>query len=1357
MRHTLFFLFLLVAIPIFSQNKNQSIGFKENKGQIIDQKGKPNPDVKYLLNTNGLNVQIKTNGFSYDIYETKKHPIKHIKKEKQLSPNFPETDKEKLPDYSLEYIYHRIDIDFVDSNPKVELITEQKSKDYDNYYNIPNKPDGVLMVHQYQQITYKNIYPNIDVVFSIPKDSLKAVEYNFVVHPNGKISDIQLKFNGAKTELVDNKIRMQVRFGVMEETLPMSWTEDGKNKKEIAIGYTKIKKNVYGFASAENVSGKTVVIDPVPTRLWGTFYGGEKEEDTKSLEIDILGNSYICGITSSMNFIATSDAHQNVFGSSFYYGPYLYITDGFVAKFDEKGNRLWSTFYGGNVDDDITDLAVSNNGLIGFCGNSWSNNNISTIGSFKNFKSGSYGEMYFGVLNTNGVRLWASYYGNDNGITVANCILVDKQNYFYLAGTTTSDAYISTPNSFKETIIDNNRFDGFLAKFDQNGNRIWGTYFGGDKDDYIEDLIIDSSNNIILVGYTISTNGVSTPNSFQQYLSSDQNYDGFITSFTNNGIQNWGTYFGSIKDDKIFRVKNFNNTLYFSGTTNNNDLATPNAFETINQNGYFISKFNIQNQKKIWLSYSSVKITDFDINQNEEIYLVGESSNISNIATPNAFNPVNIGSSSFIRKINNNCGIIWGTYLGSQGFINDPYIKYLNNDIFYVAGTCYSYWSSPQFTNYGLTTPNSYQEISNGNREAYINKFKDCNLLSLTSSNSPICIGKTLELKASGGTNYSWTGPNGFTSTDQNPIIPNATASNNGQYSCSITGTGGCDGVVTVDVFVGDNQPPVPNLLTLPTITGDCKTQITTIPTATDACAGAITATTTSPLSYSLPGTYTIVWNYNDGNGNSVPQNQTVIISSQPLPTATSPQTFCFQQNETISSITITGQNIKWYDALTNGNPLNTTSLVQDGITYYASQTINGCESERTPILINIQNTLAPTGNSTQTFCTAQNPTITNLIVTGNAIKWYDSLNNGSLLTPTTNLVNGKTYYASQTTNTCESERFGVSISIVNTPSAPTANTNQSFCKKENATLNTIQISGQNIKWYDTNLTVVTLPNTTILENNKTYYASQTIGCESARTAILIQVYDTPLPIGNTNQQFCVDENATLSNFNIAGSNIKWYDELTNGTVLAVTTLLQNGKTYYATQTLNNCESERVAIFAKIQDTPIPIANSPQTFCVQKNAKISDIVIEGQNITWFENASSSINLSESTLLKNGITYYASQNISYCESDRIPISITIHEATAGDCINLVDELPYLKFFTPNNDGYNDYWTIDFAYLKTNTEIQIFDRYGKLIKTLTSNSSKWNGTFNGAELPASDYWFVVTRVNGVEYKGHFSLKR
>ncbi|WP_290966863.1 T9SS type B sorting domain-containing protein [Flavobacterium sp.] len=480
-----------------------------------------------------------------------------------------------------------------------------------------------------------------------------------------------------------------------------------------------------------------------------------------------------------------------------------------------------------------------------------------------------------------------------------------------------------------------------------------------------------------------------------------------------------------------------------------------------------------------------------------------------------------------------------------------------------------------------------------------------------------------------------------------------------------------------------------------------------------------------------------------------------IIISKSQNPTANTQQTFCIRQNATLANVQITGQNIKWYDAQTAGTLLSNTTPLQNGVTYYASQTVNGCESERAAVLINIQNTLVPTANANQPFCNGQNPTIANIEITGTSIKWYNAPTNGSLLPETTALQDGKTYYASQTINDCESPRFGVTVSIVNTPSVPTGTPEQSFCKKENKTLNDIQITGQNIKWFDTYFSASVLPNTTLLENNRTYYVSQTIGCESDRIPILVHVYNTPLPTGNNNQQFCIDELATIEDLRIIGSVLKWYDATVNGNILQETDLLHTG-TYYASQTLNNCESERLSITVKIQDTPIPSADSPQQFCIQKNAKISAIEISGQNIKWYESSSATNTLSESTLLENGITYYASQTVSTCESDRIPITINILEATSKDCINLVNELPYPKFFTPNGDGFNDTWTIEPDYLAPNSSIRIFNRYGKLIKELALNTS-WNGTYLGNQEPASDYWFMVTRINGTEYRGHFSLKR
>ena len=66
-------------------------------------------------------------------------------------------------------------------------------------------------------------------------------------------------------------------------------------------------------------------------------------------------------------------------------------------------------------------------------------------------------------------------------------------------------------------------------------------------------------------------------------------------------------------------------------------------------------------------------------------------------------------------------------------------------------------------------------------------------------------------------------------------------------------------------------------------------------------------------------------------------------------------------------------------------------------------------------------------------------------------------------------------------------------------------------------------------------------------------------------------------------------------------------------------------------------------------------------------------------------------------------------------------------------------------------------IKFSENEPNLTIKIFDRYGKFIKQLGPNSLGWDGKYLGKDISSSDYWFVVTRENGKEYKGHFSLKR
>ena len=85
------------------------------------------------------------------------------------------------------------------------------------------------------------------------------------------------------------------------------------------------------------------------------------------------------------------------------------------------------------------------------------------------------------------------------------------------------------------------------------------------------------------------------------------------------------------------------------------------------------------------------------------------------------------------------------------------------------------------------------------------------------------------------------------------------------------------------------------------------------------------------------------------------------------------------------------------------------------------------------------------------------------------------------------------------------------------------------------------------------------------------------------------------------------------------------------------------------------------------------------------------------------------------------------------------------------------LTYPKFFTPNGDGENETWRIKFAHTEPDMDVHIYDRYGKLITSFKGSSPGWDGTMNGYRLPSTDYWFVVKRQDGKEFKGHFSMIR
>lgn len=483
-----------------------------------------------------------------------------------------------------------------------------------------------------------------------------------------------------------------------------------------------------------------------------------------------------------------------------------------------------------------------------------------------------------------------------------------------------------------------------------------------------------------------------------------------------------------------------------------------------------------------------------------------------------------------------------------------------------------------------------------------------------------------------------------------------------------------------------------------------------------------------------------------------------VTINSVPLPILTSPQTFCVKQNAEINTIEVTGQNIKWYDAATAGNVLSTNSSLVSGQTYYASQTTNNCESLRAPVLINIQNTPAPTGGSIQSFCSTQNPTVNDIVINGTDIKWYGSNSSTVAILNTTQLVNGSTYYAVQVVNNCESiSRLPITVNLISNLNAN--DYSETICDNLNDGLEIINLSNYNsnlianptnctFEYYSslssaTNQTITDL--TTTISNYRLATGSTTFfvriissnGCHQI-VKLSIALVSKPIIAINDIVPICANQNTTID----AGSGFDSYIWSTGSNSQSIT-VAQEG-TYSVTVTKNygttTCSSTK--------DFNVVLSN----VATISNIETQDWTDNENSITAFTSSNSYGNYEFSLDGSN----YQDSNVF---SGLISGAYTVYVRDKNGCGVAKDDLfllMYPKFFTPNQDGYNDTWAIQFSNNEPNLNVAIFDRYGKLLKTLNSTNS-WNGKFNGNELPSTDYWFVVTRESGKEYRGHFTLKR
>ena len=246
-------------------------------------------------------------------------------------------------------------------------------------------------------------------------------------------------------------------------------------------------------------------------------------------------------------------------------------------------------------------------------------------------------------------------------------------------------------------------------------------------------------------------------------------------------------------------------------------------------------------------------------------------------------------------------------------------------------------------------------------------------------------------------------------------------------------------------------------------------------------------------------------------------------------------------------------------------------------------------------------------------------------------------------------------------------------------------------------------------------------------------------GCYAITTLEII-INSLPRPVLEERYVICPDSPALV----IDGGDFEtwsWQDsngkELSTNRIFDVTDLGEYQLT--VSQTNNGITCENSVLFEVLS------SGAPESITVETNGFSDqiDVTITATGTGPFEYS------------VDGENYQASNEFKV-----FPGKYTVYVRDLLECRMLSEEIiaiGYQRFFTPNGDGNNEFWNIIGGELYPDSQLYIYDRYGKLLAQVSPNSNGWNGRLNGKPLPASDYWFNYQYANDQTMTGHFTLKR
>jgi len=280
-----------------------------------------------------------------------------------------------------------------------------------------------------------------------------------------------------------------------------------------------------------NYDAFLIKIDSSGNFAWGTYYGDTLIDMSGRCAIDKYDNVYLCGSSSSISntIISTPTSFQPNNAGSY---------DGFLVKFNALGMRIWGTYYGGSAADQITGCKIDKNGNIYICGTTTSagGTNIASPSSHQpSIGFLGFSDAFIAKLDSNGFRIWGSYYGGYDQDEGEGCV-VDKNNDVYLFGTTYSSVSTTIATFGSHQYSYGGSVDAFLVKFNTNGVRQWGTYYGGAGFESLLMCSIDTLGNIYGTGLCSTPGIAGTPGVFQPVIGGS--WDGYLVKFKNCATPN---------------------------------------------------------------------------------------------------------------------------------------------------------------------------------------------------------------------------------------------------------------------------------------------------------------------------------------------------------------------------------------------------------------------------------------------------------------------------------------------------------------------------------------------------------------------------------------------------------------------------------------------------------------------------------------------------------------------------------------------------------------------------------------------------------------------------------------------------